>query len=332
MIDTTGLIVPMTRRLFNTVLAESNTPYSRVWKRVITRFGSFRVTIHVEERTMTLELSPMMYLVGHNVFGTNHLDRLVLGILKLIYGHFHLPFTERDEAFYADKGVGLSRVDLTASFLVGSQSKVINTLGLLCDHLLDHGHYIVSHEGPQGVETVYVGKSSSRSAVKFYNKYLEILAKNKSTVLLPYFMELLSFTAKIVRFEVTLRAPDLKYYGLENSKAWSVSKVREILEVKLHELGLSSQLLAELPDDAVASLKADRRSKYSLWLAGNDLRQHYAPWTFARDRNIFLEKGIDIARSHAYAQDAVILSERLSAAQMKMTWPEQFVALGAVYR
>lgn len=331
MIDTTGLSVPMTRRLFNTVLAESNTPYPRIWKRVITRFGSFKVTIHVEKQTMTMEFSPTMYLVGHNVFGTNHLDRLVLGVLKLIYGHFRLPFTERDEAFYADKGVGLSRVDLTASFLVGSQSKVINTMGLLCDHLLDHGQDIVVHEGPHGVETVYVGKSSSRSAVKFYNKYLEILAKNKSSAL-PYFMELLSFTEKAVRFEVTLRAPDLKYYGLENSKAWSVSTVREILEAKLHELGLSSQVLAELPEKVEAGLTHEKHSKYSLWLAGNDMRQHYPVHTFNRDRKIFLEKGIDIARTHAYAQDAAILSERLSVGQMKMTWPERFVALGAVYR
>lgn len=331
MIDTIHALAPMNSKLFKAVMADSPPQYRRIWKRVNTPFGIFKLTIHVKERKMELNVCPMRYLKGHNVFGTNQLDLLLQGVLELIYSHFNLAFTERDEAFYAAQGVELARADLTASFMVGSQAQVFETLDMLRAHLLDHGRHIVVHEGTQGVETVYVGKNSSHSSIKFYNKYADVLAHGKSACL-PYYQELLTHTERVVRFEVTLRAPALKYYSLGKSKAWSVGKVREILNEKLQELGLSTQLFAELPSTEVDTLTDASHAKYSLWLAGNDLKQHYAAHTFNRDRKIFLAKGIDIARTHSCARDAVILSEKLSATQMKTTWPNRFVSLGAVYR
>lgn len=331
MIDTIGYTSQMTRRLLKAALLHNKNSYSRFWVRVKTRFGSFRITVNVDDQTMTMELSPMMYLVGHNVFGTNQLETLIFGVLEVIYSHFQLPFTDRDQDFYLNKGVRITRIDLTASFLVGSQIEVVDTMDLLRGHLLDHGYDIVVHEGPQGIETVYVGKSSSRSTVKFYNKYLEILAKHKA-ISLPYFSELLSYAEKLLRYEMTLRSPFLKSHGLEHSKGWTADKIRELLESQLHELGFSGQLLAELPDDVVAGLSPGKHSKYSLWLANVDIRQHFPPYTLARDRKIFLQNGIDIARTHAQAQDAVVLSNRLSVEKMQVGYPKKFVPMGAVYR
>lgn len=330
MIDTIGYTSQMTRKLLKAALPHNKNSYSRFWVWVPTRFGRFKIIVNVDEQTMTMELSPMMHLVGHNVFGTNHLENLIFGVLELIYSHFQLPFTDREKEFYIEKGFEMSRVDLTASFLVGSQNKIFDTMDLLSEHLLDHGYHIVKHEGPDGVETVYVSKSSSRSTVKFYNKYREMLAKGKA-VGLPYFQELLRYVEKLLRYELTLRTPHLKYHGLEHSKSWTISKVRELLERQLHELGFSGQLLAELPDDVVEGLSPEKRSKYSLWVVGNDMRKHFPPHTLARDRKLFLQHGIDFGRTHADAQDAVLLSERLSVEKMRMTWPKKFVPLGAVY-
>ncbi len=330
MIDTIGFTSTMTKRLLKAALADNNKPYPSIWKRVETGFGNIKLTINVDDQTMKMELSPMMYLVGHNVFGTNQLETLIFGVLEVIYSHFQLPFTNREAAFYAEEGFNMSRVDLTASFLVGSQNMVFDTMDLLCKHLLDHGHHIVKHEGPDGVETVYVSKSSSRSTVKFYNKYREMLAKGKAKDL-PYFQELLRYAEKLLRYELTLRTPSLKKHGLLNSKSWTISKVRELLEGQLHELGLSGQLLAELPDDVVAGLSPGKHSKYSLWLADIDMRKHFPPYTFDRDHKIFLKNGIDIARTHADARAAAVLSNRLSVEKMRVGYPKSFVPLGAVY-
>lgn len=331
MIDEVDADAPMPGRLFNAVMAANADNYSHFWVRPKTQFGSFKLTVHVETQRMSWKICPMKLLVGHNLFGTNNLARILDGILRAIYQRFGLTFTDKDTAFYAANGVLLSRIDLTGGFQVGSQAMVVETIYLLREHLLDHGFDIVVHEGPNGIETLYLGKKSSTSTLKFYNKYLQML-DDKRLQLLPYYNELLSHAESEVRFEFAARDPYLASRGLKNSKEWTVGKVREILEETLDELGLSKPLLAELPAHEVVGLSDARRAKYTLWLDGNDLKEHYPAHTFARDRTVFLAKGIDIGRPHTSAQDAVLLSETLSVDQLRTTWPKRFVPLGAVYR
>lgn len=340
MIDTIKISAPISKRLMEVVRSEMrkksggdklSTNHRYLYARVFTTFGNFKVTINAEEKTMEMELSPMKMLKGHNVFGTNHFDVLMLGVIEVIYHHFKLPFTDGTRLFYKRRGCRVCRMDVTASFLVESQNNVVDTLGMIRKHLLAHGHNIVTHEGPEGVETVYVGKSSKNSTAKFYNKHLEILARNNSAAkALPYYQELLSYAEKVVRFEVTLRSPALKYYGLEDSEVWSVSKVRELLEERLVKLGFSGQLLAELPEEVVAGLGSDKRRKYQMWLDGIELRKYHAEWTFERDQVFFRRHRLDIVRPRIQAQNSVVLSSRLSVKQMKMTYPKRFVPLGAV--
>lgn len=337
MIDTLKFIAPITKALLNAILAEiKDTPamnYRFIWKRVQTEFGSFKLRISIENQTMEMELSPMKYLKGHNLFGTNLPQPLILGILEVIYDHFQLQFTEKDQAFYKQHDFTILRSDLTGGFLVGSQNKVVDTMGLVREHLLAHGYDVVVHEGHDGIETLYLGKSSSHSTVKFYNKYRHILAtSNSASKALPYFSELIRYSEKVVRIEFTLRSRVLKDYGLKNLKAWRVSKVREILEAELHKLGLSGQLLAELPEDVAAGLNGDKLRKYRMWSDEIDMLNYYSPETFERDRKFFHERGLDIARPHTQALDSVLLSSRLSVEKLKMTYPKRFVDLGAVYK
>ena len=331
MIDTIGASAPMTQKLFKAVMAVSTKGYRRLFFRVKTQFGSFKIEVHVQSQRLTWVFSPMKYLVGHNLFGTNNPHHLVLGILGLIYDRFGLKFLQHDADFYAENGVLLSRADVNGSFYVGSQVKVIETMAMLREHFLDHGHHIVEHEGPDGIETLNMGKNSSSSTVKFYNKYLELLGNPKLSKL-PYYSDLLEYAEKSVRFEVTKRTPSLLKLGLESSTDWSVSTAHAILDETLQDLGLSGQLLAELPAVDLAGLNAASRAKYTLWQAGNDLKQHYPAHTFMRDRKNFLEMGIDIGRPHAYANDAVTLSQRLSVERLRTTWPKRFEPLGAVLR
>ena len=136
MIDWISASAPMTKRLFQAVLAADTKGLSSIWARVKTPYGSFKTVVDVETRRMSWDISPMKYLVGHNLFGTNNLGRIVLGVLKLIYKRHGLTFTERDAAFYTERGVLLSRVDVNGCFLVGSQTKVVETMDLLREHLL----------------------------------------------------------------------------------------------------------------------------------------------------------------------------------------------------
>lgn len=341
--DTIKSRAPLTKSLRNAVLAKhKGTPainYRYILEKVQTRFGSFKIKIFISEGYMEMELSPAKHLQGHNVFGTNRLGNLLHGVMKLIYTHFGVRYTKAERAIYKQQGFTILRIDLTASFIVGPQAKVIYIMNLIRQHLLILGFNIVVHVSPDGIETIYVGKSASRSSAKFYNKYLEILDKNKgngkaATLIkaLPYYADVLAYAKKVVRFEFTIRSQELKRLELDNSLAWSFSRVRELLEEKLGKLGLSAQLIAELPAEVIADLNEVKRNKYRRWVEGNNLRETLHPATFARDRKFFLMHGLDIARTHAQAPKGVVLTSRLSVPKMRMAFPARLVETGAVFR
>jgi len=343
MIDTIKFQAPESKALRNAVLAKhKDNPainYRYILEKVKTRFGSFTIKIFLSEGYMRMELSPAKHLQGHNVFGTNRLSKLLYGVMRLIYAHFDVQYSKREHAIYKQQGFTILRIDLTASFLVGSQAKVVNTLNLLRQHLLILGHDVVVHVTPEGIETIYIGKSSSRSSVKFYNKYLELLDKNKgkgkaATAIkaLPYYADVLSYAEKVVRFEYTIRAQELRRLELDSSLTWSGSMVSELLEGKLCKLGLSAQLIAELPAEIVSYLNEVKRNIYVRWAEGDELRKILHPATFTRDRKFFLIHGLDIARTHAQTPKGVVLTSRLSTEKMRMTYPTRFVETGAVFR
>lgn len=342
MIDTIKFRAPLLKTVYKAVLAKyKDTPaikYRYIWERVQTRFGSFKIKILINDGYMEMELSPARHLQGHNVFGTNRLGKLLHGVMRLIYAHFDVPYPKREHTIYKNQGFTILRIDLTASFRVGSQAMVINTMNLIRQHLLILGHDIVVHVSPDGIDTIYVGKSSSRSSAKFYNKYLELLDKNKgngkaATAIkaLLYYPDVLAYAEKVVRFEFTIRSQELKRLELNNSLAWSVSRVRELLEEKLGKLGLSAQLIAELPADVVSGLNEVKHKKYRRWIKGDKLCETLHPATFTRDRKFFLTHGLDIARTYAQAANGVVLTRRLSVPKMRMAFPTRFVETGAVF-
>jgi len=338
MLDSTKTKIKITKALRNKILAnkKQNIPghFQYIKEKIETKFGSFFLRLYFEKRHIVIELSPTKHLVGHNIVGTNFAKKLLLGTIALIYRHYHQPFTKEEKAFYKKQDFSLSRGDATGGFLVGSQINVVNTMELIREHLLAHGHHIVVHEGTDGIETIYVGKSSSRSTVKFYNKYLEVMAKGADAMKeLPYYNEVMNYAKKVVRFEFTIRtSQELKRLGVKKSSEWNSNKVRELLTARLLKLGFSGQLLTELPAGVVAVLKQVKRNRYEQWLAGEDLSKTLNPANFTRDRKFFLTYGLDIARTRADTQNAVVLSGRVSPEKLKMTYPTRFVELGAVFK
>lgn len=343
MIDTIKFRAPLSEALLNAVVAKYkdtqalNRPY--ILEKIQTRFGRFTIKIYPSEGYIEMELSPSKYMRGHNVVGTNNITKLLNGVMKMIYRHFSLLVTAVDRALYKQHGFTLLRVDLTASFIVESQAEVVNTMSLIRQHLLILNHNVVVHVTPEGTETIYIGKASSRSSVKFYNKYREMLHANKgkgkaaiAIKALPYYDDILKHAERVVRFEFTFRAPELKRRSLNSSLVWDANKVRILLQEKLCKLGLSSQLIAKLPTEVVGDLKGIKLIKYEQWLDGINLRKTLLPATFTRYRKYFLTFGLDIARTRVQAPQGAALTRRLSVAKMRMGYPKRFVETGAVFR
>ena len=303
------------------------------WGRIKTPYGSFKVTIDIADGTLkTGPVSPMALLKGHNVFGTNKPTLLLVALMRHVHAHFKIPFTAADEQRYRRQGFELDRLDITGGFLVESQAQVVDTIGLIRQNLLLQGCYIVVHENAASVETIYIGKHSSRSSDKFYNKYLEMKSKdNKGKP--SYWAEVLKFAERQVRYERVLRREELKKLGRTNSNDWSPTLVREELNKRLAELGLNNtNLVDELDDAVVGSLTPKRKTLYGLWADGADIKKHSATHTFNREHEFFLKHGLDIAWTRRLVHEAVTLSARVQPTLLRMTYPKRFVPLGAVFR
>ena len=303
------------------------------WARVNTPYGSFKVTFDIAKDTLrTGAVSPMALLKGHNVFGPNQPTRLLVALMRYVHAHFKIPFTAADEQQYCHQGFELDRLDITGAFPVASQAEVVETMRLIRQHLLHQGRDIVVHENTASVETIYIGKHSSRSSVKIYNKYLEMMSKTEEGKP-PYWPAVLKYAERLVRCENVLRKDELKKLGRTNSNDWSPNLVCQELKKRLADLGLSdTDLVDELDDAVVAALSPKRKTLYGLWKDGADIKKHSVSYTFNRERDFFLEHGLDIAWTHPSAQAAVTLSTRIQPARLRMTYQKRFVQLGAVFR
>ena len=306
--------------------------FNVVTKKVGTQYASFPLKVNFSKGEIEFEVSPTKFLKGHNICGSNRLHVLLEGVLEQIYHRFQTAFTSRDRLFYRRNGVELLRVDMTGGFLVKSQAEVVETMALIEKHLLDSLFDIVVHKSYKGTGTIYLGKNSSRSTIKFYNKYLEVLARNKKLALLPYYQALISYAERLIRYELTLRSSELKRLKLNNSNLFSIQIFHQMLLDHLTKLNFASgPLVTELTGEQVAGLKPEKRAKYQQWRDGIDLHRYFSPATISRLRTYLLQFDLDIAHTYAQTQDAVTLAQRLSLAKLRTTYPKGFVDLGAVY-
>lgn len=336
MLDTTKVKVRITKVLLNRIMTGRKKAipehFRYIEETVETEFGCFMLTLFFEKKYMLLELSPSQHLVGHNIFGRNRAKVLILGSIGLVYEHYNLPFTDAQKDYYKKQDFKMLRGDATGACLLESQSAVSETMALLCDHITAHGYHINTHRGPDGTETIYVGKSSKRSTLKFYiklSRFIEV--SNEATKDLPYYPELLAYVENVLRVENSVRSRELPRHGLELASGWTPEKVRDVLVERLTKYGLSRQLVAELPADVVAGLNKIKLKKYNDWRNGTDLRKTLNDATFRRDYEYFMQFGLDIYRTRADTPDAVLLTSRVSAEKLKTTYPKRFADMGAVF-
>ena len=306
---------------------------NQFWARVNTLYGSFKVTFDLAKDTLrTGAVSPMALLKGHNVFGPNTPTRLLVALMPYVHARFKVPFTAADEQQYFRQGFELDRLDITGAFPVPSQAAVVETMRLIRQHLLLQGHDIVVHEKSASVETIYVGKHSGRSSDKFYNKFVEMLSKTEKGKP-SYWADVRKYAERLVRYEHVQRRDKLEKLGRTNSNDWSPSIVRQELNKRLAELGLShTNLVEELDDAVVAALPPKRKTLYGFWEDGADIKKHSAGYTFDRERKFFLGHGLDIAWSRQDVKAAVILANRVQPALLRMAYPKRFVSPGAIFR
>ena len=119
--------------------------------------------------------------------------------------------------------------------------------------------------GVYGIESVYVGRRSKHLCFMAYRKDL-LLAKRPLPEGVRYRKFLTKKSVGLVRFELVLRSPRLKYLGLDSPLAWTPTTPEELLTPWIDKLAASDALLPSTAN--MNQLPALLKAKLQLWLLG----------------------------------------------------------------
>lgn len=338
MLDTVKFCIPMDKTIVRRVFARKGSQdeqgKARPYK--FRRIGdkklgySCQVLPGNNGEALIVEVSLARVVQGHNVVGRNSMKLLCREITRVVHRSLGLKMTADDKRRINKMHFDLGRVDVTGHFEVGSQINVVAVLNNIRLQLIAQGFDIVVHEGRDGVETIYLGKSSGSATLKFYNKYLELLHRPLPEAL-PYRDEILMYAKKLVRVEFTLRKPALESRKLDCSNFWSKDLVRELLVEQLGEFKWSGNLKSYIDPKDVKRLKPADQMIYNFWWEGADIKKHMAPKSYQRYLEKFSGLGINIGLPPANHKLELSLKDLLAPDTLLVTWPKHLREVGAIY-
>ena len=232
--------------------------------------------------------NPVKFLQGHNIWGSSDLTGLAYEAIVLALSKLNLFATELELGYLFSGHFSLSRVDINHMYSMGSLENVNQWLGAA-----EYSARTRQGKGHFSGSTLYFQKKSSRWALKFYSKGLELKATGHQ---LPReFFSAKSFHEYAndkLRCELTLRTKELKKLGLDKGSSWGDNESYETYIDYMGRLEMSEQ---KTLDNLVLDLPIELRSTYLTWKSGYDIKSSLAKRTFYRHRKRLLEHGIDIS-------------------------------------
>jgi len=259
--------------------------------------------------------NPIKFLQGHNLFGSDDLLGLVLGVMSRITQLLGLEPTSEDRAAWLRGDFELSRVDCTfmyelarfedvgAWLQAASSSSSIKWRG--------RGHF---QDGTLYFGKVAKGKRASNWQLKLYHKGAEILVPGHQLPSdLPCREQLIDWSRNKLRIELGLRTGELKRVGLRRASDWVPGSAARVFSDYLAKLEIGEDQMVEI--DLEEGLKPRQRSALALWRSGVDVRTVYEKRsTFYRIRKeLFDAVGIDIGTPCPSASNVVKLKRTLEA-------------------
>jgi II/X family phage/plasmid replication protein len=256
--------------------------------------GSYSSAIQVQSTTTAdgrpaiwVSGNPAKWFQGHNIFGSDDLQGLVLEMLHRVCGMVGVTPTAEDLALWGAGLVKLTRVDVTYSFDLASLPRVRNAL-----RSLDSSARL-KHRG-RGLfkgDSLIFGKGSRRWSLTLYAKGAEIEVHK-----LPLDLAESSLTGHaqgLLRAEVRLQSLQLVQEGLEYVHAWGDNSASELHQRMMAGLEIAEATMLDAP--TLEGLPGRLQVVYQSWRDGHDLRRMLSRPTFYRYRSELLKHGIDIA-------------------------------------
>lgn len=257
--------------------------------------GSYDVNVMVKplgESYIRISGNPAKWLQGHNLFGTNDLQKLMYEFFVVLYEVLcddGLCPTISEMEDIENGRYTVSRVDINESWALDSQSQVkawIRAAGAKM-HMPHRGKGVFSGD------TLYWGKGSKYWFLKCYSKGDEINTKRSKYPDEFRTQEMLDYANRSLRLELVLCSKFLREMQLHWVYQWNKDTAKMLLLEYVSKLEMSNNFM--LNDDILTLLPARMKMAYLSWLHGEDLRVILPKNTFYRYRREFKRYDIDIA-------------------------------------
>jgi II/X family phage/plasmid replication protein len=248
-----------------------------------------RISIKANSDGVVISGNPSKWLQGHNLFGIENFSRVLHLFIDSISNHIYFDKEWIDKVKSGDFEV--NRIDLTYSYRLENQGEVIKWLNAMQCVCSGKRQAASRSKGT----TVYFGKHSRRSTIKFYDKQGEINA-SKEHMLSKRFNDYQVFYLQrwakgILRCEICLRKKCLKdefkcYRGKE-FLLMCEEDLRSMYMKKLSTVNFSEKFVVS--DFDLEKIKPNLRACYTLWQEGYSIREVYCNGSAYNYRKQFKE-------------------------------------------
>lgn len=256
--------------------------------------GSYSMTIRLRSlddatRGVLLEVdgSPLKFLQGHNVFGSNNWRGLLRGVVNKIaveHPEYGLPLMHPSNAYDID----IRRLDITEMYDVGTDGEVgqvLHYLGNYARSRMGRGHPLTNQ--------LLFQKGSRSWSLNFYNKYQEL--KKRSHQLpnnLPKRAQLIEYTKGKIRKEIRLLSREIN--RIEST--FDTDEISKIYDKYSERITVSNSI--EIDNGKIKELPKPARHALLAWQQGHEVQSYLdiSQATFYRHRRAILKSfNIDIA-------------------------------------
>lgn len=248
--------------------------------------------------SLYLSGNPVKLLQGHNLWGSDDLLGLYLEAGVFVRHHVGLfPGPQSWKACMFSRP-RFTRIDLTRSYRFQTQAEADDYIRFVAGNARSrHGAATLV-----GGSTAYFGQHSRRWTMKIYAKaheYLHHERKVQRLVAKVLNGDLVEWSQGIVRFELTLRTPELEdinsyRYG---QQAFESQHLLDVWQHYFDRITMTENTIMNTASPLLEhTLPGRLHGALSLWRAGADLRAIYPRNTFYRYRLEILDKtGIDVS-------------------------------------
>lgn len=256
--------------------------------------GSFDNSVQIRATGTEVVISgnPAKWLQGHNLFGVSDFRR----VLELYVTSLQ-DVLKYDSLWYDSVISGnfiVKRIDITYNYRLKNQGEVIQWLNAVSQVSSGKRQKLTADRGT----TVYFGKNSKRSTVKFYDKEGELFVHPISGKFdKQQYNYLTHYSKGLLRCEVCIRRKCLESeFKMIKGKDWLSVTEKELRAMYMKKLkGVNVPEKTMIKDEIVNQLPNRLKAVYKLWIEGHDIQEMWPRATAFRYRKLMRDEyGVDI--------------------------------------